>query len=111
MQNLIKIKPLSVNNVWQGRRYKTQAYKDYEAKCIYLLPSKLEIPEDKLKIDIEFGVSSKLADIDNPLKPFLDILQVKYGFNDKNIYELNVKKTIVDKNKEYIKFDITESEL
>ena len=58
------------------------------------------------RIQIEFGVSSKLADIDNPVKPILDILQKKYNINDKDIFELNVKKEIVKKKNEYFAFEI-----
>lgn len=52
-------------------------------------------------------MSSSLADIDNFLKPFIDILQKKYGFNDKLIYKLSVKKVKVAKGDEYIDFVVT----
>jgi Holliday junction resolvase RusA-like endonuclease len=97
----VNIKPLSVNECWQGRRFKTEKYKSYELECIYLLPNNIDITN---KLNIEFGMSSKLSDIDNPLKPFLDILQKKYGINDRNITELTVKKTVVTKGNEYIFF-------
>lgn len=104
---LIKVKPLSVNDVWQGRRFKTKDYKIYELLVLSLLRgSKLEIKEnDKVMFDIEFGLSSKTADIDNPVKPFLDILQKKYKFNDKQIYEMRLRKTDVQKGQEYINFN------
>ena len=57
------------------------------------------------RIDIEFGFTSKLSDIDNPVKCFVDILQKKYGINDKDVYEMNLKKVIVKKGG-YIKFSI-----
>jgi len=101
----IKIVPLSVNQVWAGRRFKTAKYKAYEQEMMYMLP-KVVIPQGKLKITLVWGVSSKLADIDNPIKPFLDILQKKYNFDDKRIYELVVKKKDVKKGAEYIDFDI-----
>lgn len=99
------IKPLSVNKVWQGKRFKTQDYKDYEQELLLLLYKK-EIPEGQLYIYLEWGFSSKASDIDNPIKPFLDILQKKYGFDDKRIYELSVVKKDVPRGDEYIKFDI-----
>lgn len=58
------------------------------------------------RIEIEFGVSSKLADIDNPVKPILDILQKKYGFNDRDIFELTIRKTLTKKGQEYIRITI-----
>jgi Holliday junction resolvase RusA-like endonuclease len=79
------MKPMSVNNAWMGRRFKTKEYDLYEKSVMFLLP-KLEIPEGKLQIDFEFGFSNKLADLDNTLKPFIDILQKKYNFNDRDIY-------------------------
>lgn len=101
----INIKPLSVNEAWQGRRFKTPAYKRYQRDVLYLLP-KIMLPEPPFNVDIELGFSSKLADIDNPVKMIIDILQKKYGFNDRDIIELNIKKTLVKKGNEYFKFNI-----
>mgnify|MGYP001108467912 CR=1 FL=1 len=42
----VNIKPLSVNKVWQGRRYKTKDYKVYEEALFYLL-KKYKIPKAK----------------------------------------------------------------
>ena len=36
---IIDIKPLSVNKMWQGRRYKTYEYQKYEKEFLYLLPT------------------------------------------------------------------------
>jgi Holliday junction resolvase RusA-like endonuclease len=102
--NKINIKPLSVNQVWQGKRFKTKAYKDYEQEAWYLLPNK-NIPKGKLHLILEAGLSSKNADIDNIAKPFIDILQKKYIFNDKMIYKLDLIKKDVKKGEEYIKFN------
>jgi len=101
----INIKPLSVNECWQGKRFKTKEYKQYEKDVLLMLP-KIGICDAPYKITIEFAFSSTLADIDNPLKPFLDILQKKYNINDRDVYELNVIKTITNKGSEFIKFNI-----
>jgi len=101
----INIVPLSVNKVWQGKRFKTPAYSKYENIVLLMLP-KIDIPMPPFKVIIELGFSSKLSDIDNPLKPILDILQKKYYINDKDIFELNVKKEIVKKGDEFFKFKI-----
>jgi Holliday junction resolvase RusA-like endonuclease len=102
---MIYIKPLSVNQAWKGRRYRSEKYLNYINSVLVQLP-KLDIPTGNLRIDITFAFSNKGADIDNPLKPFLDILQKYYNFNDSRIYELNVKKIIVPKGKEFIDFNI-----
>lgn len=101
----IKIKPLSVNRAWQGKRFKTPEYKKYERNTLLML-RRINIPTPPFKVSYEFGFSSVLSDIDNPVKLITDILQKKHGFNDRDIYELSVKKKIVNKGEEYIKFKI-----
>lgn len=106
----INVKPLSVNEAWQGRRFKTKEYTAYERLVYYSLPS-YTIPDGKLAITIIFGLSNSAGDWDNPIKPFLDILQKKYNFNDNRIYEAHIIKQIVKKGKEFIQFEITQYEL
>lgn len=101
----LHMKPMSVNRAWQGKRFKTSEYKAYEDSALSILPHTV-IPVGPYKLSLIFGVSSKLSDIDNPVKLFCDILQKKYNFNDKEIYELNVKKVLVPKRKEYCHFII-----
>tara|TARA_R110001632_G_scaffold218206_1_gene347297 strand:+ start:17 stop:346 length:330 start_codon:yes stop_codon:yes gene_type:complete len=104
---IINIKPLSVNEAWQGRRFKTPKYNKYIKDMLLILPP-LKVPADKLELEITFGLSNRAADIDNPLKCFIDCLQKKYGFDDKMIYRLIVNKDIVKRGKEYIDFNIIE---
>jgi Holliday junction resolvase RusA-like endonuclease len=102
----INIKPMSVNEAWQGKRFKTKRYKEYERECMFRLPKKIDIPDGNLKVSLLFGFSSKLADADNPVKCFIDVLQKKYGFNDNRIYEYSIKKIDVKKGEEFIEFYI-----
>ena len=99
----IQIKPLSVNEVWKGRRFKTDKYKAYEYELSLKLPP-LEIPKGKIELTLICGLSNKLSDIDNIAKPFIDVLQKVYGFNDNQIYDLHLIKQDVKKGKEYIEF-------
>ena len=69
-----------------------------------LLPDKIEIPDGELELVIEFGLSNRQQDIDNGLKPFVDIMQKMYDFNDNRIYSLIVHKVIVPKGEEFIRF-------
>jgi Holliday junction resolvase RusA-like endonuclease len=101
----VDIKPLSVNQAWQGKRFKSPLYLKYEKIVLIMLP-KLNIEPPPYKVYIELGFSSPLADIDNPVKPILDIIQKKYNINDKDIFELNVKKEIIKKGNEFFKFKI-----
>ena len=105
MQITKQIKPLSINEAFQGRRFKTSTYKTYEAELLYTLP-KRELPPAPFKVSFEFGFNSKASDIDNPVKILLDILQKKYGFNDKDVYKLEAEKKIVKKGQEYFKVRI-----
>ena len=100
------IKLLSVNECWQGKRYKTKAYKAYEEELLYKL-SKQIIPNPPYRIKFEFGFSNSASDWDNPIKPLQDILQKKYNFNDKDIIEGKVRKLKVKKGSEYFKVKIS----
>ena len=106
----INIKPLSVNKAWQGRRYKTKDYKSYEKEALLKLPA-IDLPKGKLSIYLEFGVSNSGFDWDNGIKPFQDILQKKYGFNDSRVVNAVVLKRMVDKGSEYISFNLTPSNI
>jgi Holliday junction resolvase RusA-like endonuclease len=101
--NYIKIKPLSVNDAWKGRRFKTDEYKNYNIELLWKLP-RIEVPKGKLLIYLEWGFSSAGSDFDNPTKPFCDVLQEKYGFNDNRIVDANIKTFSVKKGCEYIKY-------
>jgi Holliday junction resolvase RusA-like endonuclease len=101
----IDYKPLTANRMWKGRRFKTDEYKRYERDLLFLLP-KYHLPLKPFSISLIFGVSTLNADIDNPVKPLLDILQKKYGFNDRDIMQATIQKRIVKKGCEYINFSI-----
>ena len=84
-----KIKPLSVNECWQGKRYKTEKYKNYEKLLLLTLPP-LKIPAPPYFIVFKFYMNR--IDWDNPIKPLQDILQKKYGFDDKDVVKGLVEK-------------------
>lgn len=105
--NKVNIKPLSVNEAWQGRKFKSPKYKVYEQELLYKLPP-TKINWDKLPIELSLvvGLSNMASDIDNIVKPFVDVLQKKYEFNDKYIFRLIVEKKLVVKGAEFIEFYI-----
>ena len=98
-------KPLSVNACWQGKRFKTPLYKEYEKEILEVLPDKYEIPEGDLQVRYEFGLNT-MADWDNPVKPLQDILQKKYDFDDRRIMKAEVIKKVVKKGDGYFNFEI-----
>lgn len=101
----IKTKPLSVNVAYRGRRFESSAYKDYKKIVFSLLP-RIQIPDGHLTIIFRVGFSNNGSDIDNVIKPFTDILQKAYEFNDNRVFRIEAQKEIVKKGEEYISFDI-----
>lgn len=101
----LDIKPLSVNQAWQGRRVKTSLYRSYERDVLRLLRP-MVIPEGKLELYLKWGFSSAGSDWDNPIKPFQDCLQKKYNFNDNRVVRAITEKVKVKKGEEFIEFDI-----
>ena len=110
MKTKVLIKPLSSNQAWRGRRFKSVAYMQYEKELNYLLPKHLEIPEGKLQVHYIFGFSSKGSDYDNAIKSFQDFLQKRFQFNDNKIYRAFIEKVDVKKGKEFIEFSIEKYE-
>lgn len=107
--NRINLKPISVNECWQGRRFKTKGYDVFEATMLLLMP-KIYLPAKPYHVSFRFGLSSPHADIDNPIKPTLDLLQKKYGFNDRDVNAIYAEKIKTEKGKEFIEFEISSYE-
>jgi len=59
-----------------------------------------------LEVSLVIGMSNMASDVDNVVKPFIDVLQKKYKFNDKYIFRLVVEKKLVVKGAEFIEFYI-----
>lgn len=93
---VIQLKPLSVNDAWQGKRFKTPEYKKYEQVMGFLL-YKDRVPEPitgKLEVWYRFYLKNCAnSDFDNPLKPLNDVL-VKNGIikDDRYIYKAHIEK-------------------
>ena len=100
------IKPLSVNEAWQGKRFKTPKYKKFETDCLWLM-NKESLPDAPYEFYYEFGFSSKLSDLLNPEKLITDIICKKYGIDDRYITRMVLEKRIVPKGGEYIRFKIS----
>lgn len=101
----VGIKPLSANQAYCGKKVKTAKYRKYECDLLMALPN-IDIPSGELGLRVVVSYSSSRSDIDNCLKPFIDILQKRYDFNDNRIYKLIVTKKIVAKGDDSISFSI-----
>ena len=106
----INQKPLSVNEAWQGRRFRTKRYNDFRRETLLRLsvvrPPKP--PDATLFVDICWGMSNILADVDNPCKVFIDVLFEWWGIKDKDhrIRFLNLRKVKTNKGEEFIEFHV-----
>jgi len=109
MRKKIIIKPLSVNQVWQGRRFKTKAYKNYEEEVLCLLKG---CEKTSGFIEVNYKLYLKYfstSDIGNFEKPLSDIL-VKSGIIDDDRF---IKRIVMEKfksDKDYIELEITKIE-
>ena len=89
----VSLKPISVNRCWQGRRFKTKEYDSWIELGLYLLP-KVKMHKGEISIRLSFFVkNAKRSDLDNMIKPTLDLL-VKGGWieDDRFIYNLVATK-------------------
>ena len=105
MKAIIYIKPLSVNQAWKGRRFKTDKYKTFERECMLLLKAS-NLPKPPFELFMTFGMANKMSDVDNPVKTFVDVLQKKYDFNDKDIIKMTIEKVKVKKGEEFINYEL-----
>ena len=72
----VKIKALSINEAWQGRRYRTAKYTKFveDMSIILLTKKKPPIPSGPFSIHYKFHVSNMQTDVDNLIKAFQDVL-------------------------------------
>lgn len=107
----VPVKAISVNTAWQGRRFKTTAYKRWEAVFMaFLNKLKSKAPQPvklgkRLFARYEVGQSNPRADCDNPIKLIQDTLFKFWDIkSDHNIEFLIIQKTPVQKGGEFIGF-------
>jgi len=104
----ILIKPLSLNQAYRGRRFKTKELSLYKQAIGLLAPKipQISLSTGKLEARYRFGMSSKGSDVDNCVKCLQDALAETYGFNDNKIYKITVEKVDVKKGAEFIEYEI-----
>ena len=103
----LKIKPISANKMFgvRGRRtFKTSEYLAYQNEVRdHLVGTEWPFGDEPVCFHVEGGLSSKLFDLDNVIKPLLDTLQGIYPeFNDNKVYYIELHKEIVPKGEEYL---------
>lgn len=97
----INFKPISLNEAYSGKRYKTEYCKAF-VKAVTLMVKPQKMPEPPYKISFIFGVSNMGADWDNPVKLSQDCIAKKLMFNDRLIHKGEAEKVLVPKGQEFI---------
>lgn len=94
VEGRVDIRPISANECWQGRRFKSRLYSDYEKSVLLMLPKPEKMYTGELEIEIVFYFKyPKKRDVDNGVKPALDLLQKRgYFKNDNQIVSLIARK-------------------
>jgi len=104
-------KPLSANKMFYKGKQLTKEYRDWRELIYEDIADRSKWPfkeDDRLFFDVYIGLSSKLADVDNCIKPLLDTFQYMFEFNDKYVFEVHIEKELIKKGEEY--FDVTVKE-
>lgn len=101
MKILIKTAPISVNGLYQGRRFLTK--KGKEAKDGMALEARIQnrgnkVLEGELDVSIEFYFKDRRRDIDSSLKGLLDCLTGVIWKDDRQIMSLHAKKMVDKEN-------------
>ena len=108
----IPIQALTINQAFQGRRFKTRKYQIFEKEMFILLPNK-EMVKGWVEVSYEYGLtpsSFSISDVGNLEKCLSDVL-VKKGYieDDRKILKLVQKK--VQSPRFYVKISIKKTKL
>ncbi|MDY0143726.1 MAG: RusA family crossover junction endodeoxyribonuclease [Bacteroidales bacterium] len=101
----IPIRALSINEAFQGRRFKTKDCKDFCEDFLRVAP-RMQILRGIVEVEYKFHiVNHKLADYDNMIKITQDLLVEKnlgYIEDDRKIYKATIYKIPCEKGRERI---------
>lgn len=101
-------KPQSANRMFYRAKQLTVQYRQWREAIYEDINMERKWPfkaDDKLEFNVKIGVSSKLFDVDNAIKPLLDTFQYMFDFNDRMVFKVIIEKEWVKKGEEY--FDVT----
>ena len=100
----IPIKPFSTNKMYWFNKKRTDEYNEYHSELDSNMYFCKEIDinkKSKFELYVLFLVKKKSdTDLDNMLKPFIDYLQERLWFNDKNITIIHTRKIILEENED-----------
>ena len=115
VKNINNLNALSVNKAWRGGpRYRTADYKSYEEVIWAHIGRQSKAFDGPVQVDLAFHFKyAGKRDVDNPIKPILDILvKLNYLKDDTQVQRLVVSKCHALEDSIYIaikKLDSNES--
>lgn len=97
---VIKTKPISVNQMYRGRRFLTNDGKATKEAISWEVATQFKetMIEDSIKITVHFYFENRRMDIDNCLKGLFDCLTGLVWKDDRYVDELHVFKYIDKEN-------------
>jgi len=102
---IVKIKPISVNQAFQGRRFKTKKHKAYEEELQWLLKGQKKV-KGFYSISFTFHIKNFLvSDVSNLVKVTEDSI-VKAGLVDDDRYCLEMHLKKVRSKEDWFEFKI-----
>lgn len=101
----VPIRPLSINEGYTGKRWKTATHRAWHHSVLFLLPKHYPLPEPPLKIFLTFGITDRF-DWDNGIKFICDVIAEKYKFNDKIIRSAAIETEPVLRGEEFFEFSL-----
>jgi len=101
---ILNIKPFSTNDMWQGRRFMTNEYKQWREEVLLLLKNHPKNLDPPYKLTATFHSN---YDLSNNIKSIEDAI-VKAGIikDDRYIVEMHIKKAKAKRGEEFIDFMI-----
>ena len=110
MDITIPLKPVSINEAFKGRRFKTKKCKEYCNDFLLIAPRKPMV-EGIVEVEYRFHVKNhKLSDYDNLIKITQDLIVEKgYIEDDRKIYKATIYK--VPSERDYIEINIKKYEM
>lgn len=96
---IIPLKALSVNAAWQGRRFKTKNYQQFERDMFMLMPKRKQT-KGFVELHFKFYLTNYgMTDVSNLIKCTEDII-VKAGWieDDRKVVKLTAEKIRAEEN-------------
>ena len=104
----IDIPAISVNSVWQGRRFRTTLFKQWQENIKLVLSEYKEqrFGREPIEVYLKFYLKYPLkSDTDNKIKPILDCLkEARIIQDDRWIFKITAEKEKADRD--YFNFEI-----